>query len=299
MTLGVSFSTKYCAQLGLDWQETFLALIEDLGVKRVRLMSYWDDTEPQRQKFDFSKLDWQMEQCANYGVAVSLCVGLRQPRYPECHPPQWATKLTPDELHAAIVNFNHEVVLRYKHHSSLASWQLENEALNRGIGHCYDFSRQRLRAEFTQLKSLDPDHPVLMSTSNSFGLPLRRPIPDIIGFSLYRSQYDYAHGRPTYSRQPAWWQRFRALVAKLVWRRPVVIHELQAEPWGRRATSDLSDAEQDQTMNLLRLARAIGFARATGIAYADLWGAEWWYWRKSAKNDDAMWLAVRTAIQAG
>ncbi len=81
---GVSFSVKYAKELGVDWKANFTALLDDMQIKNYRLMSYWDDTEPQQGTFEFSDLDWQMNEAAKRGAKVSLAVGMRQPRWPEC-----------------------------------------------------------------------------------------------------------------------------------------------------------------------------------------------------------------------
>ena len=291
-SFGVSFSVKYARELNLDWKECFTALVDDLGVKRLRLMSYWDEIESERGSFDFNDLDWQVKQCEKKEVAVTMCLGLRQPRWPECHPPTWARMLNEDELKLAVVEFNNRVMERYKDNPAIISWQLENEALNRGIGTCIDYNRDRLKREYTAVKAMDASRNVLMSTSNSVGLPLLGPIPDIVGFSIYRSQYDYEKNRYTFSKTPAIFQRLRAGVIRLFLRKKVVIHELQTEPWGPKATVELSDEEQAISMNPERFRAVIEYAENTGIEYMDLWGGEWWYWRKTVRNDNRMWQAA-------
>jgi hypothetical protein len=44
--LGTTFIPSYAEYYGLDAKETFHALIYDLGVRHLRLVSYWDKTEP-------------------------------------------------------------------------------------------------------------------------------------------------------------------------------------------------------------------------------------------------------------
>ena len=48
---GVSFSQKHATALGLDWQETYVALLDDLGVKRLKVSADWDLVEPQKDEF--------------------------------------------------------------------------------------------------------------------------------------------------------------------------------------------------------------------------------------------------------
>ena len=45
---GVTFSNKYATQLGLDWQDAYIKTLDDLNVKKLRLIAYWDETEPEK-----------------------------------------------------------------------------------------------------------------------------------------------------------------------------------------------------------------------------------------------------------
>ena len=39
---GMSFNVPYAQELGLDWKETYLAILDDLGVKKLRLAGQWN-----------------------------------------------------------------------------------------------------------------------------------------------------------------------------------------------------------------------------------------------------------------
>ena len=58
-TLGATFIPAYAQSLGLDPQKTMDALLNDVQVKNLRLVSYWNQLEPQKGQYDFSLLDWQ------------------------------------------------------------------------------------------------------------------------------------------------------------------------------------------------------------------------------------------------
>src|SRR4051812_32096004 len=87
--LGVSFIPDYAASLGLDPQQTMDSLL-GIGVKHFRLVSYWSDMEQTPGRYDFSQLDWQFKKAEARHAKIVLTVGLRQPRWPECHAPNWA-----------------------------------------------------------------------------------------------------------------------------------------------------------------------------------------------------------------
>ena len=84
---GVSFSRFHADELGLDWKETYLALLNDMGVKHFRFSAHWPLTEPNRDKYNFSELDFQISEAKNRGASVILAVGRRLPGWPECHVP--------------------------------------------------------------------------------------------------------------------------------------------------------------------------------------------------------------------
>lgn len=294
---GVSFSLHRCSELGVNKKTVLRAALSDLGVQRARLMSYWNIHEPSRGKYNFSELDWQMNMAAKYDAKVSLCIGKRQPRWPECHIPKWAAKLSKEEWYAALFDFICLVVDRYKNHPALESWQLENEAFLKSFGHCpdNDYNRRRLQKELELIKTRDPNHPVIMTLSDSWGLPFRKPVPDIYAMSLYRVTIN-KNGRYAYSKRPAIFYKTRAHLISTLTGRPVFIHELQAEPWLKHAILKSSVKEQLEYMNPEILSGIFRYAQATGMRPIDLWGLEWWYWLKTEQKKPEIWNAVKDLL---
>ncbi len=187
---GATLSTKECRAWGVDIYKLLSLAVDELNIRQFRIMSYWDEIEATRGQYNFKNLDKLLNLANRKGAKVSLCLGLRQPRWPEVHEPDWANKLRNsnyDNWQTKLNQFIAEVIKRYKNHPAIDSWQLENEALNRNFGINGDFNRKRLRNELSLVKTLDKKHPVIMSTSNSFALPVRRPRPDIFGFSWYNN----------------------------------------------------------------------------------------------------------------
>lgn len=76
---GVTFSRFKAEELKLDWRETYLAILDDLKVKHLRLGAYWDDIETQSGQYDFSNLDWQIEEAEKHGAQIILAIGFRLP----------------------------------------------------------------------------------------------------------------------------------------------------------------------------------------------------------------------------
>ena len=299
---GVSFSVKYADELGVDWQDNFTALLDDMGIRRFRLMSHWDTIEKEQGSFSFDDLDWQMNEAHKRGAKVSLAIGLRQPRWPECHQPEWYSRLGSAEAkEKALMTFLRTTVQRYRNHPALESYQLENEALNRHFGTCTaeDIDQQRLSREFAEVKRTDAPRPIYMSLSDQHGLPLGVPVPDKYGFSVYRTVWNDKFGPinayVTYPT-PVWYHRLRAQMISMMHGKEIFIHELQLEPWGPEATKDLSKEEQDKSMDLAQISTNVRFARKIGAQDIDLWGGEWWYWRKTIHNDPSVWEAVKAEL---
>lgn len=296
-TFGASFSLHRCSELRLDKKEVLKAALDDLGLRRFRLMSYWNIHESKPSIYNFDELDWQLDMVAEYGGKVSLCIGKRQPRWPECHMPEWARELSKDEWYSALYAYIRVVVERYKDHPALESWQLENEALLKSFGYCsdQDYSHKRLQNELEIIKSIDPNHAVIMTLSDSWGIPCKQPTPDIFAMSLYRITIN-KKGRYAYSKRPALFYRIRGHIISLFKKRPVFIHEMQAEPWLHTSLSDVPVSEQLEYMNAEIFSQIAYYALATKLQPIDLWGLEWWYWLKTKHHNDTMWAAVKDII---
>jgi hypothetical protein len=296
-TLGVTFIADYATYLGLNAHQTYQAILGDLQVKHLRLVSYWADIEPVQGQYDFSELDYEMAQAQAHHAKVTLAIGLRQPRWPECHAPSWIDTSKPESAWVPQLHTYMSVVInRYKGNSALESYQLENEFFN-NFGACNNFDRTRLNNELALVRKLDPKHPVIISRSNNYiGFSMREPLPDEIGISVYRRVWDGAVTKRYFQYPyPSWYYAFLAGGEKLLTGKDSVIHELQTEPWPPHGQDILSTslAEQNQTFDAQRLRTTTAFAKQTGIKQIDLWGAEYWYYRAQTLHDDSVWNTAR------
>lgn len=297
LVLGASFIPAYAESLGLDPQETMDALINDLGIRHFRLVSYWNQAEPAQGQYDFSLLDWQFQKAEAVGAKVTLSLGLRQPRWPECHMPEWAKQLPSGTAEGTwqkhLEKYIGEVVNRYKGSPALDSYQLENEYFLRGFGICTDFSRERLVNEFNLVKQLDPYHTLIVARSNNaLGMPIGQPTPDEFGISIYKRVWD-ANLTKRYLEYPfpAWFYGFVAGGQKILTGKDMIIHELQAETWppNHQSIQETSLEEQNKSFNAERFDHRVEFGKATGMREIYLWGAEYWYYRKVKLNDPSLW----------
>ncbi len=258
-------------------------------------MSYWNRLEPDLGEYDFTELDWQIELAETNDLEVTFCLGLRQPRWPESHWPAWALDLPDEQWQQALLKFIETVVKRYRDKECIVSYQLENEALLKTFGEKGNFDRGRLKREFALVKQLDPSRPVIMSTSDSWGIPIFGPRPDLYAFSIYRYFYDRSSYR--HASRPALFYRLRAYIIQLIKWRKVFIHELQAEPWGPQSIPNMVLDEQFKSMNPARVKEAVGYARKTGLQPIDIWGLEWWYWLNVNKEHAEIWNYMRSVYR--
>lgn len=293
LNLGVSFSATYAASMGLDPKETLEAMLSDLGTKRVRLVSYWSEHEKEPGKYDFSSLDWQFELLEKYDAKASLALGLRQPRWPECHFPEWAKGKTEAEITEPLAQYIGQVVNRYKTHPALQEYQLENEYFLKVFGICQNYrSRDRLISEYNLVKKLDPAHRVILTRSNNaLGWPVNEPISDASGVSVYKRVWDKAITKRYFDYPfPGWFYGSLAAIMEIIHGKPTIIHELQAEPWPPSgAIVENSIAEQNKSMDAKRLKLRAKYGISSGVRTIDFWGAEWWYWRLKKANDPSVW----------
>ena len=164
---GATFIPSYARYFGLEPKDTLQAMIDELGIRHYRFVSYWDEIEKTPGVYDFEELDWQFEKARASNSTVTLAIGLRQPRWPECHMPTWASSQPKDVWYPQLKTFMTKVIERYKDVPFLESYQLENEFFLDVFGICPDFSRDRLIDEYNLVKSLDPNRTLIISRSNN------------------------------------------------------------------------------------------------------------------------------------
>ncbi len=294
--LGVSYSTKYAAELDINYREGFSALIDDMGVENFRLMSYWDLHEPENNQYKWDRLDWYFEEAEAKGVSISLATGQRQPRWPECHIPDWTRQLDDEQYTMELLEYLETVANRYKDSPALKEYQLENEWANNLFGECPIKDRDRLTSEYSSLKQADPERDVVINVSNQSGIPVIGPIGDRVGFSIYRDAYTEVLGKPlrwSFWYVPSFWHSIRAGLIERFHGRETFIHELQTEPWGPDITANLTLEQQNETMNAEKIPFMVDYAKSTGMKEIYLWGGEWWYWRLTEFDDRELWDSVK------
>src|ERR1700741_4631750 len=124
---GVTFSKTYSDELGLPWKDVYLAALDDLKIRKFRLVAYWPMIEPNKDSFNFEELDFQIGEAKKRDAEVILSIGRRLPRWPECHIPNWAKEMSFEEQKSEILSYLEKIVERYKSEDNIRLWQIENE----------------------------------------------------------------------------------------------------------------------------------------------------------------------------
>jgi hypothetical protein len=289
---GINFSQSQAEYLGLDWRKTYRSILDDLTSKNIKLLTRWDLIEKERGIYRFNDMDWQIKEAEKSKIKLIYVVGMKSGRWPECHLPDWASRLTKKEQQAELLKYIKETVLRYKDSRSIIAWQAENEPLFR-FGECPWYDQNFLKKEVEMIKSLDPTRPVIVSDSGEQSLWLKAAsIGDIVGTTLYRKVWvhiwdNYGFYMDLPFPPKSYW--IKAQIIKNLYHKDVINIELQAEPWTPNNFYNTTLEEQEKTMDLEQFIKNINYAKQTGLEEFYLWGAEWWYWLKETQNRPEIW----------
>lgn len=280
IVFGVSFSPIYAQKLGLNWQTVYLDILNNLKVKRLRLTSNWDLIEVSEGDYSFKDLDFMLSEAEKSGAKVLMVVGVKQPRWPECHIPGWAKNLSIKDRQRVVLKFVSKTVERYRDNPAIWGWQVENEPLFPfGYG-CDPADRDFLEIEVSLVRNLDPTRPIIISDSGETR-PWRTPmqLSDIFGTTLYRTVHDKYLGHINIPLLPSYYH-FKSILARKLFAHnnlKTIIVELQAEPWAGESLQIIPIDKQIQLFSKEKFQDHIEFAKKTGFKEAYLWGTEWWY----------------------
>jgi hypothetical protein len=285
---GVTFSAKYAKYLGLDFKKTYLQILDDLKIRNLRLTTYWNELEKEQGKFDSSETDFLLNEAEKRGAKVLLVVGARQPRWPECHYPNWAKALSVKDRQEKTLEFIKKVVEKYKENKSIWGYQVENEPFAFWFGeNCDKPDSKFLKTEVDLVRSLDSKKPIIVTDSGELGYWVDAiKDADILGSSVYRKSYSNLLKTYISYPIPSYYYQFKAEFVKKLSKpqdKKVILTELQAEPWLSGQTSDENlPASQQKLFTVNDFKSNIEFAKQIGFEEDYLWGVEWWYFM--AKN---------------
>jgi hypothetical protein len=295
ITWGVDFSQMQTEVLGLNWKETYLAVLNDLGAKNIKLHTQWDWVEGIKDDYYFDDIDWQIKKAEEKNAKIIFVVGIKTGRWPECHIPAWVNNLSKEQQQEQVLEYINEVVLRYKDSKAVSYWQVENEPFFK-FGKCpswYYKDKEFLKKEIALVKSLDADRKIIVSDSGEqsmwFGAA---KTGDIVGTTMYKKVWFHITDKIGFNMDfllPSVNYARRAEIIKKLYNKDVICIELQAEPWTRTPYVDATIEEQAKTMNLDIFKKNIEYAKSTGLDTFYLWGVEWWYWMKTTQNQPEIW----------
>ncbi|MBI4491479.1 MAG: beta-galactosidase [Chloroflexi bacterium] len=309
---GFTYSQRQAEYLGIPWQEAFRAATR-LRSGLVRLGAYWDEIEPRPGEYNFSRLDWLINEAETGGQRVLLTVGMKAPRWPEYFIPRWLERRL-DVPHGGVVSrdlelrrrtlaFVERVVSRYADRPVIEAWQVENEPLDPSGPKQWRLGGDFLEREISAVRRLDwYNRPIVVNLfvavdPLSFLLPLDDRAEtilrsaDILGLDAYPIVGKRFLGVDFYLNWNGWaWERTLQRYAQLAAERGKTawIVEAQAEPWepGRVVNTARTPSPSLGPAGAAAIAARL---RAVGFSPILLWGVEHWYMRKLVHGDSRWW----------
>lgn len=295
LSYGVTFSKKHALSLELDWKNLYLSILDDLGVKKIRVPAYWDEVEQTNGEYEYEDLDWQIDEAEKRDAEIVLAIGGRLPRWPECHLPEWTDGLDKEVREKETFEYLEKTVKRYKDQDNIIAWQIENEPFLTTFGECPNFGSNFLDAEIELVKKLDPKRPIIVTDSGELSLwvPAAKRA-DIFGTSIYLNTYsnvldNYVH----YPITPGFFHFKKNIASWFAHPDKWIVIELQAEPWGPIPYQHMTERDKSRTMDLEKFRKIINFARKAGFNEFYLWGVEWWWWEKINNNNPFLWQEAK------
>ncbi|MDP3993720.1 MAG: hypothetical protein U1C57_03345 [Candidatus Doudnabacteria bacterium] len=291
---GVNFSIPQASYMGFDWKKMYLDVLDDLKPERLRVMAYWEILEPERGKYEFDDIDFLLAEAGKRGAKTVLVLGHKQPRWPECHHPDWYNSLSDEEKDEALLAMLSASVEHFREYDSISAWQIENETLFPYGFDCGVVKWGVFRKELSVVKTLD-SRPILVTDSGEKGawLPATWAGGDIFGSTMYREVYHDAKQKYIKYPIPAFVYRIKAgMVETLSGIDKVWGVELQAEPWFESDVHETPWERQTELMNPEIFAANVEYAKSVGFEENYFWGVEWWYWAREHGHPE-MWEAAK------
>lgn len=297
---GVTFSETYTKALKLPWQETYKAILNEIDFKKIRLVAYWNEIETKKGSFDFSDLDWQIDEATKAHKDITLTVGYRVPRWPECYAPDWTKDYSDSDFENSINAFVKKTVERYKEKPAIKSWQIENEPFLGLFGDCKKITHEALKKRIEMVKEIDSTRSIITTDTGELSFWTRmRGLSDTFGSTLYKIVWNeyighFHHFFPASFYTARFWllNKLSPSTSKFI------ISELQSEPWPEDSLwlGDMPFERQIKHFDTEDMRNIATFAKKTGAEEIYLWGAEWWYFRK-VHGDDAFWEEAKKIVK--
>lgn len=294
---GYTFSSIRATELGYTPQALLARTLDDLHPAIVRIPAYWSEIEPQQNQYNFQTIENLLTETDKRNIPVIVVIGKKQPRWPECHQPDWYNSLSADKQHEALISMLQKSVEQLKHHQSVYAWQIENEPFFDYGPSCPTTSKSTYEDEIKAVLQQDTK-PIIATDSGEKGMWLTASSTgaNILGATMYREVYHDKKRKYITYPIPWWVYNIKAGLVKLfTGGNPTIGVELQAEPWLKLANPHATPpTEQLQHMNPEIFQRNIEYAQKVGFSQNLLWGVEWWYWMADQQNNASMLNTAKT-----
>ena len=297
---GITFSHKYASQsLGLDWTEVYWEIINDLGVRDIRLAVHWDTIEEINGFYNFADFEWMVEEAEKKDINIIMAIGRRTPRWPECHDPNWLGALSKEDQDKEVFDMLERVVDHFKDYKNISVWQVENEPLLDLFGECPKADRELLRKEVELVKSLDSRPVMITDTGELSSWTEAASEADIFGVTMYKTVWNKYIGVWRYPWPPAYYYFKTKRIDNKFDLDKIVVSELQAEPWvtGEETLTEMPLYSQTHMFSRSDFRKNLEYVQKAGFSESYLWGAEWWYWLKKEKNMPQFWNEAKLIWQ--
>lgn len=323
LRIGLTFSPREATYRDLPWRQTFHAAL-DASPALLRVGAYWNEIESLPGAYDFSTLDWLLDQASVRRQQVLLTVGMKAPRWPEYYVPRWlASRLSvadeaqvSDEprLRAATRALLAATVEHVRERSVVVAWQVENEPLDPAGPHRWRIGADFLAEEVALVRALDPHHrPIVVNTfvdtQPLAALPGARAglwarsqqalgLADVLGLDVYPSRTLRLASVELTASWPAFlWSGVLADLhqAAAAHGKDAWIVEAQAEPW-RSGGQVPPPAWPGASVGPSSVAPVLNQFAAAGFRTVLLWGIEHWEARRSQNQDASWWKAVSSLL---
>lgn len=300
MNLGTTIDIDQITNTGLSL-DFVIKHLSNLPINPIRVGIRWNKVQSKRKRYSWTGYDRLLGELSDNGKEIILSIGMKSPRWPEFHIPDWALERydfkqkhtfskTDVVLYKYLSEFIQSALERYKRRNAIVAIQVENEPLFRFGPNRWKIDIALLKQEIDIVKKT-VNFPVLISSP---GLPTtgllaeflkgrfgqKRALSvtdeiDIIGFNIFPRFESRQWGRAQIfeASSLAWkylsyWTKTFTSSGKKVW-----ISELQAEPWQMEKVN-FKDAYANKTCDPDKVMRYIKRVEKMGIDTVLLWGTE-------------------------
>ena len=213
--IGVNFSVSKATALGLDWQQVYVSMLDDWGVRNFRLSADWPEIQKIESDWDFTTLDWFLAEADKRGAQVIIALGQRSVHWYECQIPLWLEGKSESWRHDKEVAMIKKVVMRYHSNPALKAWQLQDAPLRSGNKNCPAQNLDILRSEQALIKTYDNQHPVIVSDkATAWSWFATTKIADSLALTFSSDMTEQSFFQPSLNKGSAWQYGLKALLSK-------------------------------------------------------------------------------------